>query len=333
MGVFEDSPAGRAGLLPGDRFLTIEGQGARDLPIVEAIERIRGEPGTKVRVTLRRPGADKALVLALAREIVQVNAVETRVLHDRVVHVRLRAFQETTARELREALDEAMARTARAGGVRGVILDMRDNPGGLLSAAVLVADEFLSEGVIVSTRGRGGSLQREHLARASGTRPNWPLVVLVNGYSASAAEIVAGALRDHERAVIVGDRTFGKGSVQNVIELPDGSALKLTTALYYTPSGHSIQAQGIAPDVEVRQIETAALKELGLTRDDISEATLEKHLPAAGDAGSRIARAPDRGLRDPGAAAAGSPGSSFADDYQGRMAHQIIQALITSKGR
>ena len=320
--VFDGGPAARADLRPGDRFLTIDGQGARDLPIAEAIERMRGEPGTRVQVTLRRPEVEAAVEATLTREIIEIDAVEARLLRDRVLYVRLRAFQETTGKELRQALDHAVEQTAGKGGVAGLMLDLRDNPGGLLSAAVLVADEFLDEGVIVSTRGRSERLLREFRASSGGTRPDWPMVVIVNGYSASASEIVAGALRDHRRAVLVGTRTFGKGSVQNVIELPDQSAMKLTTALYYTPRGVSIQAEGIAPDVRVeREIPS------GVLAGRAGEASLEGHLGADDDA----PRPADRGTRGADRAAGRSAPAPFADDNQARMAHEVLRALITSR--
>jgi carboxyl-terminal processing protease len=329
VGIFDKGPAARAGLKLGDRFLTIDGRGARDLPIVEAIEFMRGAPGTQVEVTLRRPDQEEAVHATLTREIIEVEAVEARVLDDGVVYVKLRSFQETTGRELREALDRAVEHTAASGGVQGVLLDLRDNPGGLLSAAVMVVDEFLSEGVIVTTRGRGGRKLREHTASRSGTRPNWPLVVLVNGYSASASEIVAGALHDHKRAVLLGTRTFGKGSVQNVVELPDDSALKLTTALYFTPSGRSIQAQGIEPDVYIEQLDPGALATLRLGRDDVSEASLDKHLLVGEEA--EPAPRPGRGSpRSAGDATSKPRRGAFADDFQARMAHQVLRALIAS---
>ncbi|MGD8863195.1 MAG: S41 family peptidase [Myxococcales bacterium] len=327
VGIFEGGPAERAGLQLGDRFLTIEGVGARDLPISEAIERMRGAPGTKVEVSLRRLDQDAAVHATLTREIIEVEAVEAKVLDDGIVHLRLRTFQETSGRELREALDAAVEATAERGGVRGVLLDLRDNPGGLVSAAVMICDEFLREGVIVTTRGRGGRVLREYSASGGGTRPQWPMAVLVNGYSASASEIVAGALQDHQRAVIIGTRTFGKGSVQNVMELPDHSALKLTTALYFTPSGRSIQAHGIEPDVRVEQLDPGALAKLQLGRDDLSEATLERHLKvgAEPDAGERPPR------QQPRTEPAGRAPGAFADDFQGRMAHQVLRALIAAK--
>jgi carboxyl-terminal processing protease len=322
--VFPNGPAQRMGLRVGDRFVAIEGMRARDMPIEEAVRRMRGEPGTEVRVSLRRSDDQPAIEATLKREIIAVDAVEGRVLEDRYVYVRLRVFQETTTSELADVLDQAIDSLRDRGGVRGVLLDMRDNPGGLLDQAISVADEFLEEGVIVSTRGREGKELSSAGARRSGTRPPWPMVVLVNGYTASAAEIVAGALRDHRRALIVGTRTFGKGSVQNVIELPDASALKLTVARYYTPSGHSIQAEGIEPDVVIEQVSSSA----NGPSAGLSEATLEGHLEnesAVQDANAALPRgAPRR-------AGVGKSAAAFGDDFQARLAYQTLRAITLDR--
>ena len=330
-------PAARAGVLPGDRLLSIEGSMARDLSIEDALSHMRGEPGTQVRVQLRRRGVEAAVDVTLTREIIRVQAVEGRLLSDRCVYLQLRMFQEDSVPQLRQVLDEAVERAAKGGGVSGVLLDLRDNPGGLLSSAVLVADEFLSDGVIVSTRGKNGKLLRENRAGAAGTRPDWPMVVLVNGYSASASEIVAGALHDQHRAVLVGTRTFGKGSVQNIIDLPDGSALKLTTALYYTPSGNSIQARGIEPDVVIEQLDPNLLREARLGAGELSEATLVGHLAVpptlAGAQAPAEAAAPQAGA-SPARGVPRVPLKSerprppFESDYQAFMGHQVLKALI-----
>lgn len=318
--VLEGSPAERAGIRPGDRFLAIEGLPARDLPLDEAIRRMRGEPGTRVRVSLRRANVERSIERELTREMVAVRAVDARVLEGQLVMLRLRVFQDTTGSELHRALDEATAACASRGGIAGLVIDLRDNPGGLVSAAVTVADELLEGGVIVQTRGRGERvLQTEHAAR-SGTRPRFPIVVLVNARTASAAEILAGALRDHKRAVIVGQRTFGKGSVQNIIGLPDGSAIKLTTARYYTPLGHAIQARGIEPDIAIASAPPAANGEpLGPMR----ESDLEGHLPArdaeAQGAGSRIAASIEAG------------DGPYARDYEAGVALQVLKTLIATK--
>lgn len=331
-GVFEGGPADRAGLQPGDRFLSIEERRARDMPISEAVRVMRGEPGTSVEVRIRRDGEEDALRFTLTREIVRVEAVEARVLPDRIIHLRLKAFQSTTTEEMRQALDAAVAATADRGGVRGILLDMRRNPGGLLNEAVRVSDEFLDSGTIVSTRGRGGHVLSEATAHAAGTRPDWPMVVLVDNYTASAAEIVAGALRDHGRAIVVGSRTWGKGSVQNIIELPDGSALKLTIALYYTPSGRSIQAHGIEPDVQVEQLDEDTAREL-IRRavDRFSEASLEGHLRADDEEEDEVQNLTPRSAIRRASDAEGEGGGVFDHDFQARMAHQVLRALVLQR--
>lgn len=332
-GVFEGGPADRAGIQPGDRFLTIAGRRARDMPISDAVRIMRGEPGTSVEVTIRREGAEDALRMSLTREAIHVDAVEARILPDRMVHIRIKAFQGTTTEELRRALDAAVERTAASGGVRGLLLDLRRNPGGLLDEAVRVSDEFLEEGVIVSTRGRSGRLLSEARAHRAGTRPNWPIVVLVDNYSASAAEIVAGALRDHGRAIVVGSRTWGKGSVQNIIELPDGSALKLTVARYYTPSGRSIQAEGIEPDVAVEQLDEETARELvDRAVQRFGEEALERHLEAEERAeAAEVETLTPRGEVRRAPADQDEARSPFADDFQARIAHQVLRALVLSR--
>lgn len=322
---FPDGPAARAGVLPGDRFLSIAGRPARDIRLEEAVRLMRGEPGTTVEVALRREGSEQAVQVTLTRAVVEVRAVSARLLPGGLLYVQIRTFQETTTHELRAALDEAVSSTR--GDVRGLLLDLRNNGGGLLDEGVLVADEFLDDGVIVTTRGRGGDVRHEARARRAGTRPPWPIVVLVNGLTASAAEIVAGALRDHGRAVIAGERTFGKGSVQNLVELPDGSAIKITTARYYTPSGRSIQAEGIAPDVVIPMIPMDVVRRARERGPRVSEATLEGHL----DDPAR-ARAPTEDVpRDtPRTRATAEPDAAtdpFPDDYQAFMALQTLRAL------
>lgn len=325
-GVTRGSPADRAGLRPGDRFLTIDGWAARDMPLAEAVRRMRGDPGTEVRIRIRREDAPDAIEVALTREVIQVEAVEARVLSDRIVYVKIRSFQGTTTDELRAALDRAAEETRTAGGIAGLILDLRSNPGGLLDEAVRVSDEFLEDGVIVSTRGRDGVLLDEARARRSGTRPGWPMVVLVNHFSASASEIVAGALQDHRRATVVGSRTWGKGSVQNIIELPDGSAMKLTVARYYTPSGASIQAHGIDPDIEVEQLDAETLTRLRREGHVISEAVLEGHL--MGDRESAPSATPARDQPRTGSSDRIDEDTALEDDFQAHIAHEVLTSMI-----
>jgi carboxyl-terminal processing protease len=296
------SPAARAGVRAGDQLVSIEGQDARGMSIDDAVRRMRGAPGSRVRVVFQRSGQREAMRLELVREVVHVASVESHPLDDGFGYLNLKSFQERTSDEVSRALDEL---TRAAGGtLRGLVLDLRNNPGGLLDESVVVADEFLSDGLIVSTRGRDGAAQDEARAHRAGTRPDFPIVVLVNESSASAAEILAGALQDHRRATLVGVRTFGKGSVQSVIDLPGGGALKLTIARYYTPSGRSIQAQGIAPDVQVEQVELPDPARATTRTEDGAETPVERerdlaqHLPNTESGDAPPAPSPGADIRD-----------------------------------
>jgi carboxyl-terminal processing protease len=244
-----DSPAERAGLRTGDRILKVDGTSTRDLTLPDVVRRMKGRAGTQVSLEIMREGFRAPQAITLVRDRVRTSSVDARVLDARagLAYVRITSFQDRTDRQLKAALDELRGRLG--GEIRGLVLDLRNNPGGLLDQAVRVADRFLLSGVIVTTEGRGRRAPEVESAREKDTEPPYPMAVLVNRGSASASEIVAGALQDHGRAAIVGSRTFGKGSVQTVIELEDGSALKLTVAKYFTPRHRSIQDQGIAPDV------------------------------------------------------------------------------------
>src|SRR5438067_4646571 len=247
----DDSPASRAGLAPGDRLLEIDGAQTRGWKDADAVKALMGAPGTKCMVKVARAAWSEPRTFTLVRDVIRVVSVEQRLYDRRYGYVKIKNFQDRTDSYLRKALD---ALRVQAGGhLAGVVLDLRHNPGGLLDQAVKVADRFLVEGVIVTTKGRDNKHVEVERAHAKDTEPGYPLIVLVDGGTASASEIVAGALQDHGRAVVMGTPTFGKGSVQTVIELEDGSGLKLTIARYYTPSGRSIQERGIAPDIFVRQ--------------------------------------------------------------------------------
>jgi len=268
-----DSPAERAGILPGDRIVAIDGTATKDIPVGEATRRMKGTAGTQVVVTVARASLRAPQSFTLVRDHVRTTSVDWRVIDKAsgTVYVRVRLFQDRSDRELRQALDDA--RKAMGGPIQGLVLDLRNNPGGLLDQAVKIADRFLSKGVIVSTEGRGRKPEVEE-AHEKDTEPGYPIVLLVNRGSASASEIVAGALQDHGRAVVVGTQTFGKGSVQTVVELEDGSALKLTVAKYYTPSHRSIQERGITPDVAVGDTPTPAPADA----DGLGERDLKRHL-------------------------------------------------------
>jgi carboxyl-terminal processing protease len=244
----EGTPAERAGIRAGDVIVSIDGVTIDDDNVNEAITRLRGPPGTPVNVTVSRAGESRTLSFDLVRGNVQVHSVRAEVLEPGYGYVRISQFSETTGGDLRKALAD-ISRRAQGKALRGLVLDLRDNPGGVLEAAVEVSDDFLQEGVIVTASGRGSDSNFRHEARAGDLVDGAPIVVLVNGGSASASEIVAGALKDNRRATVLGSQTFGKGSVQTVMPLSNGRAIKLTTSLYYTPSGESIDGAGIAPDV------------------------------------------------------------------------------------
>ncbi len=245
----EDSPAARAGIEPGDVIATIGGKPTRDLRLDESVVLLRGAPGTTIVLGVVRAAWEKPRDFTLTREIIQSKSVRSRALGPAYGYLRVAVFQEQTGKELEKALD-ALAKEAGK-PLQGVVLDLRQNPGGLLDEAVAVADVFLESGIIVTTRGRKETPIDQRAATPNKVKRDFPLVVLINGGSASASEIVAGALQDQRRAVLVGEPSFGKGSVQTVVRLEDNSALRLTTALYYTPSDRSIQAKGIEPDVLV----------------------------------------------------------------------------------
>ena len=246
----EGAPADRAGILPGDTVLAVNEIPVDASDIEASVARMRGAPGTPVTLEVQRHGSDAPLRFELTRTEVHVQTVRGEYLGNGLAYVRLSAFTDSTPAEL-QAVARELNVTAERDELLGLVLDLRGNPGGLLDAAVAVADEFLAEGVIVTGTGRVRQAQFEQLAAAGETLESVPMVVLVNGGSASAAEIVAGALQDHGRARLVGEKTYGKGSVQTVMPLGEGSAIKLTTSRYLTPSGRSINGSGIAPDIVV----------------------------------------------------------------------------------
>jgi len=268
----EGSPAERAGVRSGDRIVAVDGQPARGEPLDKMVRKLRGTPGTKVQIAVRRAGSEVPLTFDLVREQIKVASVVGKRLFSNILYLRLKQFQEGTHDELVATLGKL--RDEQRAPFSGIVLDMRGNPGGLVDEAAEVADEFLPSGIIYSTRHRGQVVE-EVRARSGGALATQPMAVLINEYSASAAELVAGSLQDNRRATVVGAPTFGKGSVQTILELPGGAGLKLTTMRYYTPSGHSIQAQGIQPDILVESSRIAA--DPGrVTR----EKDLEGHLPA-----------------------------------------------------
>lgn len=262
----EDTPAFRAGLKAGDSIVKIDGVSTENMSLFDAVKKMRGPTGTKVTISIMREGFTEPQEFALSREIIRITSVKHKLLEESIGYLRISQFQEKTEEEFSKALDTLEKGTTP---LTGLILDLRNNPGGLLDQAVKVCDEFLEQGLIVYTQGRNEMQQMKFTATPNKKPHSYPLIVLVNAGSASGSEIVAGALQDHNRAVIVGTTTFGKGSVQTIIPLEDGSGLRLTTARYYTPRGISIQAKGIIPDVVVKEAVT-------LKKDEKKETTMIK---------------------------------------------------------
>ena len=259
----EDTPAYKAGLKPGDIIIEIDGEPTDKMTLFQAVKKLRGKPGTKVTLTIWRKGLDKPLKVTITRAIIKVKSVKVRELEDgKIGYIRLTQFQENSANEFEKALKKFKNK-------EGIIIDLRNNPGGLLSVAVRIADEILPKGkLVVYTKGRRPEDQTKYFSTSDPIIPtDLPIVLLVNKGSASASEILTGALRDNNRALAVGDKTFGKASVQTLIPLPDGSGIKLTTAHYYTPSGELIMNKGITPDIIVKVSEKQEIERLKAERD------------------------------------------------------------------
>jgi len=334
----EGSPAHRAGIRPGDRIIAIDNLSIRGKSPDALIRQMRGEPGTEVLLTVRREKIDKLKYFKLKREVIKVSSIRVKLLKEGVGYIRIKQFQEGTHTELLQGV--ADLRKQANGDLTGVILDMRNNPGGLVDEAASVADEFLPGGAIYTTRHRG-KVVNEVRAGPKGVLRRGPVAVLVNEYSASAAELVAGALQDHHRAPLVGTRTFGKGSVQTIVDLPGGAGLRLTTMRYYTPDGHAIQAQGVRPSVTIK----AAYAE-DTSFGVIREADLDRHLPpeqprtekgatgkepgAGGAEGTRATDAPPVGddATHLGVARQIPFDPTQGPDFQLSVAYQIVTGVI-----
>ena len=310
----DDTPASKAGIQPGDLIVKIGGQPTKGLSLMEAVDKMRGKAGSKINLTLVREGG-KPFDVELTRAVIKVKSVRSQLLEDGYGLIRISQFQVNTGEEVGKAL--AKLRKDNGKKLNGIILDLRNNPGGVLQAAVEVADHFLKKGLIVYTEGRIANSELRFNADPADASEGVPLVVLINGGSASASEIVAGALQDHKRGVLMGTDSFGKGSVQTVLPLNNDRALKLTTALYFTPNGRSIQAQGIVPDIEVARAK--------LTREDggelIKEADLAGHLGngnggADKPSGSKQQKAP----------------RPQDDDYQLSQALNLLKGLNVTRG-
>jgi len=276
----DDTPAAKAGVMANDIITKLDDEAVQGLTLNQAVDKMRGPVNSKIKLTIMRKGADKPIELTIMRDIIRVKSVRSHAEGDDVGYIRITQFNEQTTDGLKQAINDLGSQLG-ADKIKGYIVDLRNNPGGLLDQAISVADTFLDKGEIVSTRGRNPEETQRFNARPGDMTKGKPVIVLINGGSASASEIVAGALQDHKRATLVGTRSFGKGSVQTIIPLGSGNgALRLTTARYFTPSGKSIQAKGIVPDIEVLQ---DVPEELKSRTDTKGEASLRGHLKSEGD--------------------------------------------------
>ncbi len=270
----DDTPAQRAGIKTGDLIVRLDDKPVKGMALSDAVKLMRGEPGSKILLTIVREGEEAPLKITLVRDVVKVKSVKSRILEKNYGYVRISSFQSGTGESLKEAL--ATLKKDNFGNLKGLVLDLRNNPGGVLNAAVEVSDAFLKSGLIVYTEGRIENSEMRFNAAPDDLINGAPMVVLINAGSASASEIVAGALQDQKRAVIMGEKSFGKGSVQTILPTSNGAAVKLTTARYYTPSGRSIQAEGIEPDIALENLKLESLDKTDFK--PVKEADLSHHL-------------------------------------------------------
>ncbi|MBI5612110.1 MAG: S41 family peptidase [Gammaproteobacteria bacterium] len=312
----EDTPAAKAGLKTGDLIIRLDDKAVKGMTLNEAVKYMRGKPGSDITLTVAREGSSKPLKFTLTRAVIKIQSVKSRTLEDGFGYVRITQFQSNTADNLKDALVKLKSQSK--GELKGLVLDLRNNPGGVLNAAVAVSDAFLTKGLIVYTDGRIPDSQLKFNATPADLLNGAPMVVLVNGGSASASEIVAGALQDHKRAVIMGTKTFGKGSVQTIQPMSNGSALKLTTARYYTPNGRSIQATGVIPDVITEEAKVTKREK----DEALKEADLTGHLENKG-AGAAPAK--------PGQKPAKLDTSG--EDYQLQEALNLLKGITIFKGQ
>src|ERR1051326_8438308 len=288
----DETPAAKAGILANDIITKLDDEQVQGLTLNQAVEKMRGPVNTKIKLTIMRKGQDKAIEVSITRDVIRVRSVRSHVEGEDVGYIKLTQFNEQTTEGMKKAIADIKAKVAD-NKLKGYVLDLRNNPGGLLDQAISVSDAFLQKGEIVSTRGRNAEETQRFNARPGDLTKSKPVIILINGGSASASEIVAGALQDHKRATVIGTRSFGKGSVQTIIPLGSGNgALRLTTARYFTPSGRSIQAKGISPDIEVLQ---EVPEELKVRTESKGEAGLRGHLKAEGheETGSQSYIPPD----------------------------------------
>ncbi|MEH6649549.1 MAG: S41 family peptidase [Motiliproteus sp.] len=308
----DDTPAQRAGVLPGDRIIKLDQKSLQGVELMEAVNRMRGEAGSEIELTILREGEPQPIDLVLTRAVIKVTSVKSKLLDNNFGYLRISQFQVHTGQDLTKAIEKLKQQQA----LSGLILDLRNNPGGVLQAAVDVSDAFIDQGLIVYTKGRIQQAELRYSATEETSAGKLPLVVLINSGSASASEIVAGALQDHKRGVVMGSPSFGKGSVQTVLPLTNDRALKLTTARYFTPNGRSIQAEGIIPDIRVEPSKVTKLE----SRNRVKEADLARHLDN-GDEGTddkKENKAPGRSKADK---------ALLGSDYQLNEAVNLLKAL------
>ena len=315
----DDTPAYRAGIQAGDLITHLDGEQVFGMTLAEAVDRMRGPVGTDIDLTISRQGEDSPIEVTITRAVIKIRSVRSRI-EDDAAYIRVTTFNEQTESGLKRAMAEIKEKLA--GRMAGVILDLRNNPGGLLDQAVAVSDAFLEQGEIVSTRGRRSDSMQRFNAKPGDLADGLPIVVLINGGSASASEIVAGALQDHQRAIILGTKSFGKGSVQTIIPLSGQGAIRLTTARYYTPSGRSIQATGIDPDIVVEQVKIEAVDQ----GDQRTEATLRNRLPSEEELNGEAENAGDEKRQN-------GRSSQAQQDYQLARALDLLHGLALFGGK
>ncbi|MCI4410978.1 MAG: S41 family peptidase [Thiotrichales bacterium] len=324
----DDTPANKAGIKAGDLVVRIDDVPVKGLTLQQAVDKLRGKAGTDVQLTVMRKSEDKPLIIKLTRAVIKVNSVKQRLLSADYGYVRISQFQVKTGTQLVDAIDKLTKENTRP--LKGLVLDLRNNPGGVLNAAVEVSDALLDKGLIVYTEGRVKDSDMRFSATKGDVLNGAPVVVLINEGSASASEIVAGALQDNGRALIAGRTSFGKGSVQSVIPLQNGAAIKLTTARYFTPAGRSIQAEGITPDVKIEQVKVD-LVDKSLER--VKEADLSRHLanPKDDKDGKAAAKAVDKDKADTNATDAKPEDALVSKDYELYEAQNLLKAMAMSK--
>ncbi len=333
----EDTPAFLAGIKAGDKVIAVDGKSTKGLSLVEASQLMRGKKGSKTVLTVVREGDEKPKDISITRGNVKIRSVKFTDMQDGYGYVKITSFIEQTGKDLEKALVDF---DKNSKGIKGLIIDLRRNPGGLLEQAVRVSDLFLSQGKIVSTIGREKSKEDVVFATKKGKYTNFPLIILMNEFSASASEIVAGALQDNKRAIVMGEKSFGKGSVQSVVKLGDGSGLKLTVARYYTPSGKSIQAEGITPDIELQDVDSEALGKMIIKNKATREKDIQGHLLSEKEVAEEKSKPADKASVDAWWKDAGSKKVDYmspsekllASDYQVYQAYNYMKAWKLMKG-